>query len=401
MNIRRRFLGFLGLALAGALPACADEASDPCSDVPGTACTWAGEPGPTGFNEDVRHRKESWLGWPTDLTFAPDGRAWIVDWNNHRLRRVEADDTLVTMIGNAAEGDGAPGFADLLPLGDPAGAPGPAVSLNHPTDVEFLPDGDAVIAAWHNNKIRVWDAETGIVKVIAGTDYGYRGDDGPAYMAMFDLPKSVAIDERGAIHLVDQRNQRIRTIEPDGERTIRTTIGIGEAGYAGDGGLAIDAQIAMDETGTIPEGALAMDDRYLYLADSSNNRIRRVERATGLIDCIAGDGEAGHDGDGAAAVDASLHKPLDLEVGPDGRLYVADTMNNVIRAIDLETGTIEHVAGSGAPCPRTDVCLEEVDGGPASDLVLNNPYGLAFDAAGNLYVADTYNNRIVRVARDW
>jgi len=391
-----------GLLFAGLLSACGtDDAPRTCSDAPGTACTWAGVPGPSGYNEDVRLRQDIWLGSPTDLTFAPDGRAWISDWNNHRVRRVEADDTVTTVIGNSAEGDGAPDGSDLLPLGAPFGAAGPIVSLNHPTDIEFLPDGDAVLAAWHNNKIRVWDAETETVKVLAGTDYGYRGDDGPAYQAMFNLPKSVVIDPAGQIFVLDTRNQRIRVIGPEGNRVISRYAGVGTAGYSGDDGPAVDAEISLDKTGTIPEGSLAMDANYLYLADSGNNRIRRIDRATGVIDCIGGNGVAGYSGDGGPAIRASMYKPIDMELGPDGRLYFTDSYNFVIRAIDLTTGVIEHVAGTGETCAAGEVCLEASEGLPADQVVLNKPYGIAFDAAGDLYIADTWNSRIVRIARSW
>jgi len=391
----------LAFTLTGLLAACGDNAEPACSDEPGTACTWAGVPQPSGFNEDVRHRLDSWFGAPVDLTFAPDGRAWIVDWNNHRLRRVEADDTVMTVIGNAAEGDGTPDNADLLPIGNPIGAMGPSVSLNHPTDVEFLPDGDAVIAAWHNNKIRVWDAQTGLVKVLAGTDYGYRGDDGPAAEAMFDLPKSATLGPDGKIYVVDTRNQRVRVIAPDGNRVITTIAGDGTAGYSGDQGPATDAQIWLDKTGVYPEGSLVLDADYLYLADSGNNRIRRINRTTNVIDCIAGNGTAGNSGDGGPAIAAALNQPIDMELGPDGRLYFTDSKNFVIRAIDLQTGMIERIAGTGEDCARGTICLEDAEGLPADQVVLNRPYGIAFDAAGDLYIADTWNNRIVRVTRSW
>lgn len=388
-------------ACTALLVACGDNAAPPCSDDPGTACTWAGVPQPSGFNDDGRHRRDSWFGSPIDLTFAPDGRAWIVDWNNHRIRRVESDDTVTTVIGNAAEGDGAPGSVDLLPIGNPIGATGPIVSLNHPTDIEFLPDGDAVLMAWHNNKIRVWDAQTELVKVLAGTDYGFRGDEGPASQAMFDLPKSAAIGPDGTIFVLDSRNQRVRAIAPDGDRVITTIAGVGTAGYSGDQGPATQAQLWLDKTGIHPEGSLALDEEYLYLADSSNHRIRRIHRATNVIDGVAGNGTAGHSGDGGAAIDAALHQPIDIELGPDGRLYFTDSLNFVVRAIDLQTGVIERIAGTGADCALGTICIEGAEGLPADQLVLNRPYGIAFDAVGDLYIADTWNSRIVRITRNW
>jgi sugar lactone lactonase YvrE len=390
------------LVLVGTLLATAcggDDAPADCSDEPGTACTWAGVAAHAGFNGDGKPRQESWLYWPMDVTFAPDGRPWIVDWQSHRIRVVETDGTLQTMVGNDVEGDGAPDDSDLLPLGDPPGAPGPEVSLNHPAEIEFLPDGNAVIAAWHNLKIRTLDVETGIVKTLAGRGYGSTGDDGPAALALFNLPKAIELAPDGTMYVLDQKNYRIRVIAPDGERIITTTVGTGTHGYSGDGGPAIDAELAFSSESATPAGGLALRGQDLYIADSQNNRIRHVDLTTGVIECIAGDGVARHAGDGGPAIDASLFGPNDLEFGPDGRLYVADAGNMVVRAIDLETGIIEHVAGTGEPCPPPDACVEAEEGLPAAEVKLNLPYGIEFDAAGNLYVADTFNNRIVRIAR--
>lgn len=382
----------------------------PCSDEPGAACTYAGVPGPIGVEHGVvRHRQETLLSYPMDISFAPDGRMWIVDFNNHMYRRVEADDTVVTMVGNKNESDGtcfketptSPcDNRDLLPLGNPVGAPGPEVSLNHPTDVVFYPNGDALLTAWHNNKLRLWEAATGTVKVISGQDYGYRGDGGPAYLAEYNLPKSSVLMADGTIYTVDSRNQKVRKIAPDGDRVITTVLGSGVAGFAGDGGIATEAQIYLDKTGVFAEGSIAVDGDYLYLADTSNHRIRRMSLTTNIIDCIAGNGQPTYSGDGGEALSASLRRPHDIEIGPDGRLWVADTFNQVIRAIDLQTGIIEHIAGTGETCAE-ETCVEAAEGLPADQVRLNNPTGISFDAAGHLYIADHYNNRIVRIARNW
>jgi DNA-binding beta-propeller fold protein YncE len=387
-----------------------EEAGFPCSDTPGAACTYAGVPGPIGVEHDVvRHRQQTLLSYPMDISFAPDGRAWIVDWNNHQVRRVEADDTIVTMIGNENESDGtcmketptSPcDNRDLLPLGNPVGAPGPEVSLNHPTDVVFYPNGDALLSAWHNNKLRVWEAATGTVKVLSGQNYGNAGDGGPAYLAEFDLPKGAEITADGTIYVVDSRNQRVRKIEPTGERTISTILGTGAAGFSGDGGPATAATIHLDRSGVYAEGSIVIAGEYLYLADTSNHRIRRMSLATNIIDCIAGRGDPTYAGDGGPAIEAALRRPHDIELGPDGRLYIADTFNNVIRAIDLQTGIIQHVAGTGEPCAE-ETCLEAEEGLPAAQVRFNHPTGIGFDPAGHLYISDHFNNRIVRITRNW
>ncbi|MDQ3366436.1 MAG: hypothetical protein M3680_13505 [Myxococcota bacterium] len=385
-------LAVLGTGCVGA------EEVDVCS-TPGTACLWAGT-GSRGFNIEnpTAHRLQSKLYFPADVTFGPDERAYITDWNNHRIRRVEADDSLRTVVGTDYEGDGSPEMEDRLPVCNPAGAPGTLVAMNHPTDAEFGPDGLLYIAAWHNNKIRVFDPATNVVTALAGDGYGYTGDGGPACNALFNQPKSVAIAADGTLYTIDQRNVRIRSIDVNATRTITTMAGVGTKGDAGDGGAALDAQFGFDiGTTPRPSGGLLLDGRVLYVADSLNHRIRRIDLDTGIVDCIAGS-VAGYSGDGGPALAATFNYPQDLELGPDGRLYVADTDNHAVRAIDLTTGIVETVVGTGSQCilGSKNACA---DRRPAREVELNEPYGIAFDVAGNLYVADTHNNRILKVAR--
>lgn len=374
-----------------------------CVDAPGTACTWAGIAGVQSKDLTVRDRRETPLNWPTDIGFSPlDDAPYVVDWNNFVVRRVKADDTMETVMGNHVEGEGAPNGEDYLPPSAPLGAFGPTISLNHPTNLDFLPDGRLIIASWHGLRVRVLEPSTLRAYVIAGDgEYGSTGDGGPAYRAELNLPRSVAVAPSGQIFLLDQKNQRVRTFTADVGSTITTIAGTGASGFAGDGGPASEAQLAFVTKTSLPSGGLALDANYLYIADNGNSRIRRVQLDTGMIDTVAGNGTAGLSGDGGPATAASLNSPADLAIGPDGALYIADSYNNVIRRVDLATNTIETVAGTGAPCAIGATCLEEGEGMPARDVVLNGPLGLGFDGAGNLYIADTYNNRIVRIARDW
>lgn len=390
----------VSLALAAsATIGCAQDANDEC-DTPGTACVWAGV-GERGFNVEnpTAHRLESKLYFPEDLTFGPDGRGYIVDFNNHRIRRVETDQSLRDVVGTDYEGDGAPRSEDLLPLCNAFGAPGTSVALNHPSDAEFGPDGKLYFAAWHNNKIRVYDPATDIVTTLAGNGYGFAGDNGPSCGALFNQPKAVTVGPDGTVYTIDQRNVRIRAIQPDTGRTIATIAGTGTKGDAGDGGQALDAQFGFD-IGTTPQpsGSLVLDGDFMYVADSLNNRIRRIDQRTGIIDCIAGSSAVpGYSGDGGQALDATLQFPIDMELGPDGRLYIVDRYNHVVRAMDLTTGIIETVAGTGTRCDvAKDTCPE---GLLARETGLNEPYGIAFDGAGNLYIADTENHRILKVTR--
>jgi hypothetical protein len=393
---------FAFTALAG-LAGCTSSSSTPASCAePGIACTWVGKPGMQGMNKGELDRRESLLNWPSDIGFAPDGRAYIADWNNHEIRRIEADDTLHTVVGNSVESEGAATGADYLPPSDPFGAFGTEISLNHPTSLDFLPDGKLVIASWHGLRLRVFDPQTGIARVIAGDgEYGDIGDGGPAYRAEFNLPRSVAADANGRLYVLDQKNLRVRSFEAFPTAIVTAFAGAGTKGYSGDGGPAIEAQISLANHTSLPSGGLAVDADHVYIADAGNHRIRRVTVSTGTIDSIAGNGIAGYSGDGGDGRDASLDDPSDLAIGPDGRLYFAESYNNVIRRLDLTTGTIETVAGTGAFCALGTTCLEADEGLPAREVVLNGPLGIGFDIAGNLYITDTYNNRVVRVARDW
>jgi sugar lactone lactonase YvrE len=385
------------------LAACGGDSRPTCSDEPGAACTYAGTPGPPGSNDHAVHRLDAFMNQPNDVAISPDNELWISDWNNHIIRKVAADDLMVLMIGNQNEGDGTCpqpcDSPDIYPLGSPPGAVATEVSLNHPTDIDFMPNGDVLLSAWHNNKLRYWEKATGLVKTIAGENYGFKGDGGPAYLAEFNLPKSSVIDADGTIFVVDTRNQRVRKIDPSG--VITTIAGIGTAGFSGDGGLATEAELRFDRTGTTADGALALTEQFLYIADTGNHRIRRLDRSTGMIECIAGNGTPSAQGDGANAVDASLNRPYDLEIGPDGRLYIADSASYAIRAIDLATGVIDRVVGTGEPCTAATTCVEPSEGLRADQVRLNKPSGIAFDQDGNMFIADQYNNRIVRIAAGW
>jgi sugar lactone lactonase YvrE len=142
-----------------------------------------------------------------------------------------------------------------------------------------------------------------------------------------------------------------------------------------------------------PGGSITVDDAgRVYVADTYNNRIRRIDFTAGTVTTIAGIGVAGFSGDGGPATAAALNQPRDLELGPDGRLYIADTDNHRIRAVDLQTGLIATVAGNGQSGFSGD-------GGLATAATFARPFGVAFDRQGQMYVADTFNNRIRKVVR--
>jgi len=396
MRPKLSLAAFLLLAATSFLVGCNSDQPTPvasCSDQPGTICTWAGT-GHAEYSGNGGPPEQAGLYWPIDVTFASDGRAYIADWNNHAIRQVGLDGKVHTVVGTGFDiGDGPVSSStpsDLIPPG-PLGT---KIALNHPTDVKELPNGKILVVCWHNHKLREYDPATGLVVVTCGRGAGFRGDGGPADSALLAWPTKAAVAASGDVYLLDQENQRVRKIDASGR--ITTVVGTGIAGFSGDGGSPLSAQLHFPSGGALtgnnpaPGGGLALDSQgMLYISDTMNRRIRRVDFAANVITTIAGT-DSGYGGDGGPAVDAKLAYPFDIDFGPDGRLYVADKGNDRIRAIDLTTGIINTVAGNGRPGFSGD-------GGNAVDASLHGPLGIAFDNAGHLYIADTYNSRIRRV----
>lgn len=362
----------------------------PACETSGVACTWLGLKGENGFNGDGNHRLDTKLSQVQDLLFMPDGTAWFTDFNNFLIRKVNPDDTIESVVGTTN-----PIFPGDGPLGGvgPDGAPGEEWSLNHPTNLVLQPDGNVLVVGWHNHKLLEVDAETGWVTIVSGSGAGFAGDGTAAASgALYKQPNDAVLGADGSIYILDQQNQRIRKIDPDGQ--LSTIGGTGEAGFGGDGGPALEALFSWEfGSNPNPSGGIAYRDDVLYISDTENHRIRTLDLDTNIVETIAGNGTPGFSGDDGPALDASLFSPRDLEFGPEGDLYVADTDNGAVRAIDLEAGTIRTVVGTG------ELGLSDEEALPATEMLLRRPMGLSFDDEGNLYVMDTLNDRIVRVRR--
>jgi hypothetical protein len=356
----------------------------------GNACVWLGT-GAEGFNGDGHDRLDTEIYWSMDLAFGKDGTPWFIDWNNHLLRKVKPDQTVETVVGWTDPIFPGDGTGDASEKTEP-GADGLRVKLNHPTELVVADDGAILMMAWHNHKLRRVDPVTGLVTIVAGGGAGFAGDGGPAAKALFKQPKALAADGAGNLYIGDQQNFRVRRIDPEG--TISTVVGVGTQGSAGDGGPATECQLDW-EIGSNPEpsGGVVVSDNRLFIADTLSHKIRVVDLESGIIDALAGTGEPGYSGDGGPALEATFNFPRELEIGPDGDLYVADTDNHVIRAIDLASGLVRTVVGTGS------AGLDAEDDKPARQTRLFRPFGLEFDPAGNLYVMDTLNSRILKVTR--
>jgi uncharacterized protein (TIGR03437 family) len=310
------------------------------------------------------------IGGPEGVAVGPAGEVYFTGYG-HSVYRIDARGVLTRLAGN-----GRAGFS-----GD--GGPAASAQLSRPSGVAVDAAGALYIADYYNNCIRKV-ATNGIITTVTGSgSVGYSGDGGPATSAQLYYPRGVAVDSSGNLYIADYSNQRIRRVGRNG--IITTIAGNGSSGYSGDAGPATSAQLAG------PSGVAVDDAGNVYIADGNNNRIRKVG-TNGMITTVAGNGSEGYSGDRGLAANAQLYYPRDVAVDAEGNLYIADSGNSRIRKVETNR-VITTVAGS-APG------FYYGDGGQAASAQLNGPSGVAVDAAGNLYMADCHNNRIRKVATD-
>ena len=313
------------------------------------------------------------LAAPRGVAVDASGNLFIADRDNHRVRRVDAATKVITTVA----GDGASGFS-----GD--GGPATRARLRRPGGVAVDASGNLFIADTVNHRVRRVDASTGLITTVVGTgDRGSTGDGGPAGSASLNLPQGVAVDGSGNLLIVDTFNHRVRRVDAS-TGVITTVAGDGTGGFSGDGGPSTSASL------NFPRGVTVDGSGNLFIADFSNQRIRRVDASTGVISTVAGDGASGFSGDGGPATRASLNSPRGVAVDASGNLFIADTLNHRVRRVDASTGTITTVAGTGKAGLSGD-------GGLPTNAGLNLPFAVAVDGPGNLFIADTSNNRIRRV----
>ncbi len=325
--------------------------------------------GPGSYSGDGGPATAAWLRGPTGVAVDGDGNIYIVDRDNRRIRKVDADGVITTVAG----------IGECCYGGD--GGPAIAARLWSPYDAVLDGAGNLYIADSSGHRIRKVDAD-GVITTAAGTGTaGFSGDGGPATAAQLRGPQGVAVDGAGNLYIADNNNHRVRKVDADG--VITTVAGTGTSGFSGDNNQAIAAKLKN------PRGVAVDGVGNLYIADTNNHRIRKVD-AAGVIDTVAGTGTSGLGGDNGPATAAKLKNPQGVAVDGAGNLYIADNNNHRVRKVDAD-GVITTAAGRWAG-------FREVNNQKAAiQPVLNNPLDVAVDGAGNLYIADLWNHRIRKV----
>jgi uncharacterized protein (TIGR03437 family) len=398
-----------------------------------TSFAGTGTPGSAGDNGPAVAAN---LFLPTDVAVDPTGAVLIADLGSVKVRKV-TNGKITTVAGNAT--------SDVIPAD---GVKAVSVRMNGPTGVAAGADGSFYFAAGGigsgsgltTGDYKIWRVTpTGLLATLAGIgSRNFSGDGGPSGQAQLDTPAGMAMDRSGNLYFADTANHRVRKIGTDG--TITTVAGFGVPGFAGEKGPAVAALL------NSPTAVAFDSDGHLYISDTGNNRIREV-LDNGNIGTFAGNGNAGLFGDGGDPLDAALHAPHDIVFDDHGNLYIADTLNHRIRKIDSHTNTIDTYAGrgqglSGDGGPALNALLNSPtalaldaagnlyiadqgnnrvrkvsangtitavagtatvftgDGGAATDALVNTPRGLAVDRAGNLYISEMGENRIRVVGTD-
>jgi sugar lactone lactonase YvrE len=394
--------------------------------------TWVGT-GLAGGSADGTPLRATDLFTTMDITLTDNGTAYIADWQNHKIVTVR-DGKTYRVCGTGTLGDAPEGTARNA-------------GLNHPTNISIDPQGRLVMAAWHNSMVMRIDpvvdsfVRLAGIRPAAGTNsnrcYEPADEGQPAIDACMDLPSGTAFDSDGNLYIADQKNIRIVRVsavngiitdhnETGPKSIFETIVGVPcddpsnqsapncpDGGFNGNGIPAAQAFLsAPGSQSADPTSRIAIHDDVLYLADTENHQIRKVnlkvanptiELVAGSIDLDAsGRPLAGVSAENIAAAGAKLNRPCDVAVDDDGNVFIADTRNHRIRRVDAVTGLITTVAGSGAnnpPCIYNGGCDYTDDGalGDGGDSLLaylQLPYGIDLDSAGNLYIVDTYHHRV-------
>jgi uncharacterized protein (TIGR03437 family) len=332
------------------------------------------------FSGDGGQATSALLNQPASVAVDASGNLFIADTANGRIRKVSPSGVITTVAGN-----GCCGYS-----GD--GQPATSAALDQPQGVAVDSSGNIYIADTGNSVIRMVTASTGIITTIAGKFglLGEYGDAGPANQSVLWYPAGVAVDAAGDVFIADTVNNVVREISASSGNISRVAGGTPvvdcetDEGFSGDGGPATSAELDH------PQGVFVDASGNLFIADTHNNRIRKVS-TSGTITTVAGNGSEGSTGDGGQATAAGLYEPSNVAVDASGNIFIAATKNNKIRKVSAGSGIITTVAGDG-------VQGFYGDGAAATNALLNQPQGVAVDSSGDIFLADTGNNRIREVS---
>lgn len=335
-------------------------------NVQGQTITTVAGNGAASYSGDWGLATAASLNSPNGVIADASGNYYISDAYNHRVRKVKTGGVITTLAGN-----GTPGSS-----GD--GGPATAAEIDGPSALAVDGAGNIYVADLTSNNIRKINT-AGIITTFAGTgSSGYSGDGGPATAATFSSPYGIVFDAAGNLYVADEYNHCIRKINTSG--IISTIAGLGYPGFSGDGGPASDAALFY------PNGICVDGSGNIFVTDNTNHRIRKINTA-GIINTYAGNGTAGFSGDGGPATDAEINFGCGIKVDASGNMYFAQEVNNCVRKIS-SAGIISTIAGNSTTAGFSG------DGGPATAAEFNQPLDIAFDATGNLMIADLGNNRI-------
>ena len=345
-----------------------------------TITTFAGN-GQAGFGGDGGPATQAMINRVDALAVDGAGNVYMADEKNNRVRMVDKNGVITTFAGSGTAGFGGDG-------GQAAQA-----QLNAPTGVCTDTAGNVYINDISNFRVRKV-SPGGVITTVAGngqgssvvgTNFGTLGDGGPAISASFSIVIRCATDRGGNLYVVDQGAHCVRKIDTGG--TISTFAGrcvttAASNGYSGDGGPATAAML------NNPTSLTFDGQGNLYITDQFNHRIRRVD-SSGTIQTVAGNGSQTFSGDGGPATAAGIPYPGSAVLDPAGNLFIVDSVDNRVR--EVAGGTINTIAGTGA-------AAYSGDNGPPVQATLNSPFGITLDASGNLYLADSSNNRIRKIS---